>query len=836
MYGNTLTFDVCDTFRILTSPAIKHIFHSKPVGTPSTEKLKPLKRSFVIALFFYGLFTPAIRSQETTLPDDPFELSDASEDALISDREAVDLVTDSNVAEAVSRRPDLQYNNVIIDGERSNLSLSDIPADAVSEIELLRAVTPDTDADARGGSLNLSSNPTFNLEEPVLKSDAWVQFSDGENTWARGASASYSRALGDLGFRLTASHNSKHDISEGFYLNWSEQNANTPLYTPDYLIENRQEQWEKKQNLGAAFDYRFTDYLHAFARFNYAETDHEGYQPRIFLRYYEGSYEDITQGAATVTGAQVDKDLTAWESLLSQKDFLVGFIYDDDTWKFDARLLGEFRSYLEPDWFIIQFKTNPVDLEYRLNEKSFPLLTAASQDLKDSSIFVFDELLSERWGDKNDRWVASANLRYDFEAFGADAYLKTGLKWTRRVKDQTADSRIYTNYRGEFTLADIASKYHADSLLAENVNWGEFPTLADSRQYFSENFELFDYDLKRSAQKGDPATYLAEEEIASSYAMLNVSRNRWRSIIGFRVEQTSLEYEARAVLIDQNGEYLATELRTGTNSYTNFFPSFHLRYFLGNRITLIGSWTGTIERPYFGNTVPYENINYDSQSIDAGNPKLNPTLYNNFDFSIDYKLSDTSVFSIELFSKEVEDIVYWEVTEIQSGQYAGFSAGTHTNGPSATAKGIRFILNQNLHEWSKYLEHFNLLLKYSLQDSETRYPGRESESLPITYHPEHVFEANLNYQTDKWFVQLQYACKDTELASVYGASWQDVYDISNEDLSINANYNINDSLRIYCEFDARLSGYAKTYYGVPERPATQLWRSKKFEIGVKLNL
>ena len=779
---------------------------------------------------------PQLSAQNEPNPTDPIELTDASDDALISDREEIEIVSDSNVEEAVSRRPDLNFENVTIDGERSNLDLSDIPADAVSEIELLRAVTPDMDADARGGSLNLSSNPTFNLEAPVYKTDAWVRFSEGENTWMRGASASYSRSLGDLGFRLTTSYNSGHDISEGFYLTWNQRDAQSQLYTPNYLFENRSEEWQISYNFGAAFDYRFNDHLHAFARVNYAETSTEGYQPVLFQRYYLGSFGNITSESADIASTQVDRDLTAYESQWSQNDFLVGLVFDDETWKIDFRLLGEFQSYLEPDWFVIQFRTDPLELSYELNEQNLPMLTDASTDITNPSNFVFDELLSERWGDENERWVAATNIRYNFEIFGTNAYFKSGLKWTRRVKDQSSDSRIYTAYDGSFTLADIAWNYGADSLLFDNVNWGIFPTLADSRQYFADHFDQFQYDLKRSSQKGDPATYRAEEEISSVYAMLNANHNRWRSILGFRIEQTKLDYKARAVLIDENGDYLATEPRSGSNSYTDFFPSFHFRYFMGNRSTLIGSWTGTIERPYFGYTVPYQNINYDSLAIEEGNPKLKPTLYNNFDFSFDYKLSDNSVFSIELFSKEVEDVVYWEVTQIQSGQYSGFTSGTHTNGPTATEKGIRIILTQDLSEWFASLEGFQLLLKYSLQDSETQYPGRTSETLPVTYHPEQVLEANLTYQSEHWFIQLQYAYQDTELVSVYEATWEDKYNIPIENLAINANYNLNDSCRIYCKMSGLLESYAKTYFGIPERPSAYAWRSKKIEFGIKLSL
>jgi len=785
------------------------------------------------------LFSCSILAQETPpLPMQSEDFADTSDQALISSRETVTIVEDSNVAESIARRPDLQFNNVTIDGERSSISLNDIPADAVSEIELLRAVTPEMDADTRGGSINLSSNPTYNLEKPVIKADSWARYSMGESTWVNGSSASYSRSLGDFGFRISTSFERNHDITQGFYMRWSEAVTTDPAYSPDYLSASHQEDWEINYNFGTAFDYRFSDKLNAFVRFNYSETAHEGYQPVLFYRYSQG-YIDTERSLTSqmaLQDAQVDRDLTAWESRWHQFDFLAGINFEGNTWKGDIRLLGEFQNYLEPDWFIIQFRTDPVALSYGLNSKNIPIVQSASIDLNDPDQFVFDELLSERWEDSNDRWVASANIRHDFEILDWKAYAKTGLKWTLRKKDQQSDSRIYTSYVGDFRLSDIASDSNAESLMLQNFNWGVFPTLADSRDYFAEHFDQFVYDLKRSAQKGDPATYDADESIASAYAVLNLTHHRIRSILGFRVEQTHLNYHARAVLIDEDGNYVSTEKQSGSNRYTNFFPSAHVRYFLGSRTTLIGSWTGTIERPYFSYTVPYREINYDSKSIDEGNPKLKPTIYHNFDISIDYKLTDSSLLSVELFSKDVEDIVYWDVTDLTNGQYAGFSLGTNKNGPSATERGIRFILTQDLSDFSDYLEGFHAILKYSFQDTDTEYPGRAAESLAVTNRPENTFEATLTYQDERWFAQLKYAYESVQLVSVYDAAWQDKYNIPVESLSLNTSYNINDRMRVFCDLDGLLESYAKTYFGVPDRPSAYAWRSKKIEFGIKLNL
>lgn len=762
---------------------------------------------------------------------------DASEDALISEREEVEILGDSNVAEAIARRPDLQFNNITIDGERSSISLDDIPADAISELEVLRAVTSDLDADSRGGSLNLSSNPTFHLEQPVIKADFYYEYSADENTWGQGTSVTYGRSFGDIGFRVTASQQNEHDISEAIRIEWRKSESDSSIYAPSYLFETFTESWELKYNFNGAVDYRISEKFHLFTRVNYVDIRQEAYEPNLLYKFESGAYENVTSTSGSSANAQVDRDLTAYESTYEQIDIAIGGVFQTEKFKLDFRIYDESSNYEEPDWTIIQFKNTEVDLDYRLDSDYIPIADQSTEpSVTEPSNFIFDEYLSEHWQDANDQFVASTNAQYNFEMAGFSAYIKTGIKYTSSEKDQRSDSKIYTSYNGNFTMDEMTSPYGAESLLIDGLNYGSFPTLTDSRAYLNDHFDNFGYDLKRSAQKGDPATYYVKEDISAAYMMLNLNRERFRSIVGFRVEKTKLEYRANEVVIDENSNYVGTLPQTGSNRYSHFFPSVHLRYFLGNRMTCIGSWTATIKRPYYGDIVPYRYINYDDLGISEGNPQLSPTLYDNFDFSIDYKLSDSSLISIELFSKEVEDIVYWEVTDITSGVFNGFTVGRHENGPSATEHGFRLILTQDLEEWMDIMEGFSLILKMTFQDSETQYPGRNDETLPVTYRPETIIDATLTYEKGPLFAQLQYSHLSKELQSVYSQEWLDIYQPSRNYLSLSASINVSKKLRVYLEINNMLGTQFENYYGDPSRPASKKWRSTCYELGLKFSM
>jgi len=309
---------------------------------------------------------------QTDLPHEP---DDSTEQAIISEREEVKIVEDSNVAEAVSRRPDLRFQTVTIDGERTNVALSDLPSDAVRDLEVLRATTPDMDASARGGSLSLKSKPTFNLTEPVRKADLSWEYSAGKNTWLHQGSLTYGQSIGDhFGFRITGAHRNSHDSGENWTVEWQElQKDGTEFIVPSFLFRRYYEHWDIDQNVNATVDYRVTQRLRLQFRGNTTYHWKESYQPNIRYYYESGDYSSIEPNSAQVTDFQIDRDLTAFESRFTRTDLEVGGVFNASPLNVDFRLYRENREYEEPDWFIMQFKNEDADLAYRLDEDFIPV-------------------------------------------------------------------------------------------------------------------------------------------------------------------------------------------------------------------------------------------------------------------------------------------------------------------------------------------------------------------------------------------------------------------------------------------------------------------------------
>ena len=786
---------------------------------------------------------PAFGQNNSITPSatDPAETSDpvrdASEQAIISEREKVDLVDDSSVAEAVDRRPDLNFQNITIDGEKATVSLDEIPAESVTSSEVLRAVTPDLDADSRGGALRLESSPSFKLNKPLIQGSLALNYREEGDKWSQDIDLTYGKSLGHFGFRVTAKHSNDSWYNESARIDWRRLEIDqSEFFAPEYhRLEGRVGDGEES-SISGSIDYKVSDVLSVFLRGNYEIEDKETTNPRLRYRFSSGSYTNIQNGNGISTAASVERDLLGFNSDDTDYSVQVGGIAKWDKTRIDFQTSYEDSSYVEPNWFVIQFEQSGLDLGYQFDGSPHPDIIVDQAAATNPERFAFDELLDEVWSDDQSDFISSANIKHDFSIGNTKAYIKTGLKFRSRERKQRANSKFYTHYNSSFTLADVVGEANYKAGMNSKYRFGPFPSVDESRQFFKDNFDNFAFDLRRTREKSDPNSFDVTEEVRAAYLMLNLEKGKMRGIIGARVEQTDLEYQANEVVIDGAGNYRETIVKSGDNRYKNWFPALHFRYFLGEKSTLIAAWTETIKRPDYRDTVPFRSINYEDQDIDEGNPKLRPTLYDNLDLSLDYKLNKGSTLSLELFYNEITDIVYREEVDIVTGEFTGFDLSSHKNGPSATKQGVKLIWNQKLKEWSSKLDGFAFNAKLTLTDSETEYPNRPNIILPITGTSEKNYQLTFNYNKNKTFVQLSYSKDSDTLSSVDDDIWRDRYNVARDYAELLASYKLTKQYRLFFEIKNLFNEPHRRYRGTPSRPSYFELAERQYNFGIRMKL
>ncbi len=800
------------------------------------------------SLLFIFTTMPALllATGQTSLPVDLDKNTETNlgeaENRIVSDREVIELVPDSNLAEAINRRPDLSFRNVTIDGERATVSLDDIPSDQVESADVSKSVTPDKDADLRGGGLNLRSKPTYDLKRRVIKGSVESLYKKSVNGFQNEASLTYGQSMGRWGFMGTVSSDWGEKGMDSYSQDWirKEHEAGTHYLLKDQTLGSIYSD-ETEYKVNATVDFKATDQIRLYLKGDYETVDDAGFRPRMTIRYNHGEHENVTESGAEVLGASIEKYLGAFEAEDKEYSLTAGGYMDFDRITLDFQVSLHDQNHLSPDYTYSKFVQKDVDLIYDLSDEFatlFSVIPGTGGDLQDPSKYQGDWVSRTRIDEDMSNWLATTNMQIPVSFGQVRGYIKTGLKLRGLEFDKVNQRRLYDSFDGPFSMADVLGSYTNENLLGGRFRYEPFQSHEGMREFHDQNLDSFSYNETRSREGSEPRTYSTTQDLYAGYGMVYMKLKELKLIAGLRYEQTDLTYAANELLLDEEGKYLSTNPLSDENSYANWFPGIHGRYDTG-KFSFVGSWSNTILRPDFEIVVPYRSISRESENINAGNPDLMPTLYTNYDFSVDYQLNGgEDLLSMEFFYYTVEDIVYGEETILQSGPYAGYEYETRRNGPSGDIYGFRLIWTQKLDRWLGTLKGFAMNAKYTYQVSETIYPARPTMTLPMPHRPENQFKFNLSYKGHGLYAQLEMDYDQADLEGISdGGAWRDQYGASRFDIDFSGSYKLMDGLRLVFEVNnvtSHLSG--EDYYGDGELLKRYGYYPRTYMLGLKFDL
>ena len=177
----------------------------------------------------------------------------------------------------------------------------------------------------------------------------------------------------------------------------------------------------------------------------------------------------------------------------------------------------------------------------------------------------------------------------------------------------------------------------------------------------------------------DVLEYEAEEDVVAAYAQGSYSIGKWTILGGIRIEQTDFdivsteEVEIEVTDVNDNDFDAETaELVSDSNSYTDVFPSLHIRYDFSDDIIFRASAGKTIRRPNYNNLSPERSIAVSQDDrlddggnlgpnsriieIETGNPQLDPLESINFEVSVDTYFDQWGSIGAALFYKDISNI------------------------------------------------------------------------------------------------------------------------------------------------------------------------------------
>jgi TonB-dependent receptor len=745
-----------------------------------------------------------------------------------------------------------QYNSVMVNGERipsaeaedRTVQLDLVPADMVQSIEVNKALSPDMDADAIGGSVNLvtRSAPYDRRVSLTLGS--------GYNLLAEKPIFNGAFVIGDrflnkkLGVIASASYHNHQLGSDNFETEWDymdENDKDGSAFSEE--IQVRQYYLQRiRQSYSLSLDYKLNGNHTIFANGIYNHrNDWENRYRTIYkdIEYDEDS--DTWMGAMEKETKGGNEDIK-YARLEDQRmmNFTLGGDHQLGEIKADWTASYSKASEERPNERYIVYEAEDLTFTTDFTDKSAPKITgvspASSADF--SSDYGFGELTEEFQLTED----IDKNFKLNFTIPLLENEYKNSIKFGVRYKskEKMRDNRLFEYSPMDEDAFNAATLNNLEDLTKDNFLVGDYQTGNQvSEEYLGDldltNSSLFEEERIAEAEAGN---FNATENILGGYVMLNQNfGTKLFMIAGVRIENTSQEYQGNQYDADEDVNALTAKI---SESYLNILPGLHLKYDFNKTTILRAAWTNTLARPNYYSLVPYREINREDNEIAIGNPDLTPTTSMNFDLMFEKYFKSIGIISGGAFFKDINDFIVTETRE--DYLFEGTTWDTYSqpiNGGNAEIFGLEFAAQRQLDFLQGFWKGFGVYANYTYTTSSVsdfRIEGREEDDISLPGTAEHTVNGSISYDNERFSFRasLNYA---SDFVEEFGEeAFYDRYYDKALYLDVNANYAITPSLRVYAEAINLTNQPLYYYQGISSRIMQAEYYNVRLQVGVKLDL
>ena len=601
---------------------------------------------------------------------------------------------DANAAEAVGRLPGVaitrsggeanqvavrglapQYTNVTVNGtqlpatnDNRSTDLNAISPELLAGVEVYKALTPDQEASAIGGSVN------FRLRSAPAGRRGDVRVQTGYND-LRGTFGQY-KAVGSVSDRFFSERVGALVQLSSERVDRSVDQISGDWRTPNEIIPGIGEPFELEAR-GLEVDYG-------------TET-RERLGGSLFLDYdLPGGRVQLSTFANRLDASGVFRE-TDYDLAGNDLEFGVRS-RDVETTLFSTALTGEHvlparLGGAEVTWSLSRgVAVDEIPENVRFN---FAQQRRAYGDQNLTGIATLDEVpalatldasqtilnradLSDERRRERDL-SAQADLQVPF-LFGdaVSGFVKTGglVRDKSRLSDVTASEIRFLNTYGRdsllarfperqferagngFTIANWIGENPGDVFGTYGLGFApDLDGLLEVRDRLSDTF--------RTSFLRNLDDYQADERVAGGYLMAEVNVGPVMVLPGFRYEHTRNEYQAQnGVLTDDFNQIGSVQDTTASQSYGNWFPTLHVRYRATEWFDVRLARTEGILRPSHFQVAPRIRRNDLQLTLNRGNALLRPSLATSYDALVSFSGNRLGLLTLGAYVKEIEGVIY----------------------------------------------------------------------------------------------------------------------------------------------------------------------------------
>jgi TonB-dependent receptor len=776
--------------------------------------------------------------------------------------------SDANIGDALKRIPGItigldqgearfgsirgtepRFNTVMVNGERipsaeaeiREVQLDLVPADMVQAIEVNKTLTPEMDADAIGGAVNLVTRAApagFRLSSTLGTGYNFIR----DQPVALGAGVVGTRfAQNRVGVIVSGSYYDQQFGSDNKEGVWNRTDGGQ-AYLEEFDVR-RYDVQRIRRSISGSLDWRISPDHTVMFRSLYNHRD--DWENRFRLRYIlDGPDGSGVQSAElrrqTKGGGPGNKDARL-EDQRTQSHQLSG-----------EHLLGRFAtltwsgtiaraSETRPDERYIEWRARNVDVRGSYADQQNPSFTALDAGDVAPTAFTFRriEVLESftRDLDKN----ARVDLLLPFRKGASAVRVGARIRDKDKLRDNRSDFAVPVTSSSFANLTAQESRdFTVDNNLAGNYSYGTFSTpqaLGSFAVRDPSRFRLVD-------RPGDYAAgnFNASERITAGYLQLEQRLSPTVGVIaGVRVERTSVDYRGYQYDLDTD----AITPTTGGRAYTDVLPGLNLRWAADPKTVVRAAWTNSLARPNYFDLVPYREVSLDDDELATGNSDLKATKSMNFDLGVERYFSSVGVVSLGVFHKRITDFIFHFT---QFGAVDPVSGNTFSqitqprNGAKASLTGVEAAFQRQLDFLPGVLRYLGVYTNYTFVESGVSgldIPGRDLESLPLLGTPKHSGNFSLSFDPPRASFRLAVNYQSESLDAGEGGYNEDAFFdrwfAPRTDVDFSGSFQLARYARFFLEASNLTNRPLRFYQGVSGRLMQDEFYGRRIQTGLKLD-
>lgn len=667
---------------------------------------------------------------------------------------------EGDVFEVAVRGMSASLNSVTVDGSRMSgattrgsgraFEIDKVSTSSIESIEVFKAATPEMDADSIGGSINLKTKSSFDRAGRVFDYTVGMNAYYQRGTKYPTGSFSYSDVYGAdrrLGLVLSGSWNRTNGPRSAFRAGYTNTALTAPAPMTDFQITEDEIRLDRG-GVGLKAEYKLSSFASVFVGVMYNNFRDVMDQHKQRGARASGTATSRDDVVTIITNGRFDYEMESRVRTVKTLRLHGGGKLSWQGYEIDLDATHAPSSGFEKREDLILRVLGVNYVVDRTNRLHFPSLVRTGGPDPGNYDNAFTDSLNRKDFHADDQISsASLNVKRSFATVWP-TYLKGGVRYRFQEKKQDRAQDVFT-YVGPDGVAgrnaatgindDNLNRFRDDGHRYRPINgfYSDFTPWPDWRKMhreFAANPALFAYDRNRSGQNLLVNDGKASEGVSAGYLQGNVKVGTFSAVAGVRMEQTDVS--GTGPVTDQRFPGSQPELRYGgkitrKSSYTNLFPSVHLRYEPLRNTLVRASVSSGIGRPSFNDLMPITSIDTARSSINQNNTGLKPQRATGFDISIERYLKPVGLVSVGVFQKEIKDYIFDIRNTVPGGPnngfdglYEGFDLNTKTNGGWARVKGIEVNYQQQLTFLPGWLSGFGVFANYTRLVTRGTFSGR----------------------------------------------------------------------------------------------------------------